>query len=136
MMTPPATLPVGNLSGVVRSGKFPHLRLDLSKKPTFFLSLKLTTFVAVLFCLTSCSMQHVPGSSTGSVTPNAPPALTKDPSIVESPEGPVHQVNITVGPFDIHRKYRSMEGPWSVAKFKIGELVASGSGELPESRRS
>lgn len=49
------------------------------------------------------------------------------------PEGPAIACEVTVGPFDIHRKYRSMEGPWSVAKFKIGELVASGSGELPES---
>jgi hypothetical protein len=52
----------------------------------------------------------------------------------EIKEGPSYAPELTVGPFDIHRKYRSMEGPWSVAKFKIGDLIASGAASLPESR--
>ncbi len=47
-------------------------------------------------------------------------------------EGPVIACEVTVGTFDIHRKYRSMEGPWAVAKFKIGELIASGTATVPD----
>jgi cyclophilin family peptidyl-prolyl cis-trans isomerase len=49
-------------------------------------------------------------------------------------EGPVLAPQIVVGPFDIHRKYRSMEGPWAVGRFKIGDLIASESAFLPKSR--
>lgn len=49
-------------------------------------------------------------------------------------EGPTHCAKITVGPFDIHRKYRSMEGPWAVASVKIGDLINSDTAYLPTSR--
>lgn len=50
------------------------------------------------------------------------------------PEGPAYACEITVGPFDIHRKYRSMEGPWAVAKFTVGDLIASGTADLPKEK--
>ncbi len=94
----------------------------LTKNHTFHLTV--TAFLATLFCLTSCSM-HGPGSSNSSLTLNAPSALTKDPTVVDSAEGSVHQVNITVGPFDIHRKYRSMEGPYVSETFRVSDMLAS-----------
>ncbi len=68
---------------------------------------------------------HVPGSSNSALTLNTPPALIKDPTVVDSPEGPVHQVNVTVGPFDIHRKYRSMEGPYVSETLKVSDMLAT-----------
>ncbi|MBI2809694.1 MAG: peptidylprolyl isomerase [Candidatus Melainabacteria bacterium] len=68
---------------------------------------------------------HTPGSSNSTLTLNAPPALTKDPTVVDSAEGPVHQVNVTVGPFDIHRKYRSMEGPYVSETLRVSDMLAS-----------
>jgi cyclophilin family peptidyl-prolyl cis-trans isomerase len=63
------------------------------------------------------------------LTPQTP---IKDGAAPGINEGPVIACEVTVGPFDIHRKYRSMEGPWTVAKFKIGELIASGTATVPE----
>lgn len=40
--------------------------------------------------------------------------------------------NIAVGPFDLHRKYRSMEGPYVIYKFRIADLIASQKAEIPE----
>jgi len=39
---------------------------------------------------------------------------------------------VTVGPFDLHRKYRSMEGPYADAQLTISELVANGNQCIPE----
>ncbi|HEY9733384.1 MAG TPA: hypothetical protein V6C89_15805 [Drouetiella sp.] len=36
----------------------------------------------------------------------------------------VESVVVTAGPFDIHRKYRSMEGPYVTESFKISDLLA------------
>jgi hypothetical protein len=52
---------------------------------------------------------------------------------VKTPEGTVELVKITVGPFDLHRKYRSMEGPWVAQDFRLGDLVASDQITIPES---
>jgi cyclophilin family peptidyl-prolyl cis-trans isomerase len=54
-------------------------------------------------------------------------------SAVVNPEGAVEPVEIVVGPFDLHRKYRSMEGPWVAQKFRIGDLLASKHLVIPES---
>lgn len=49
-------------------------------------------------------------------------------------EGPAVTPELVAGPFDIHRRYRSMEGPWVAAHFRVGDLVESGTGILPEDR--
>jgi cyclophilin family peptidyl-prolyl cis-trans isomerase len=52
---------------------------------------------------------------------------------VNTDEGRVSVAKIEVGPFDIHRKYRSMEGPFVDQTFTIADLVKSGQIKLPES---
>lgn len=42
-------------------------------------------------------------------------------------------VEIVVGPFDLHRRYRSMEGPYVSKQIRIADLLASKSVQLPES---
>jgi cyclophilin family peptidyl-prolyl cis-trans isomerase len=49
-------------------------------------------------------------------------------------EGPTLAPQLTAGPFDLHRRYRSMEGPYVSAKFRVGDLVASSTADLPEDR--
>ena len=44
------------------------------------------------------------------------------------------KTQIDVGPIDIHRKYRSMEGPYVIQKFRIGDLIASKNIGVPGSR--
>lgn len=46
---------------------------------------------------------------------------------------PIHTAEIVVGPFDLHRRYRSMEGPYAAQQFRIGDLLASKRAILPES---
>lgn len=48
-------------------------------------------------------------------------------------EGPCQIGEIIVGPFDIHRRYRSMEGPYMSQRLAIGDLIESKSIALPES---
>lgn len=40
---------------------------------------------------------------------------------------------IEVGPFDLHRKYRSMEGPYVMQKVRVADLVAARKIQFPES---
>lgn len=47
-------------------------------------------------------------------------------------EGTVSKAIITAGSFDLHRKYRSMEGPYVSFSFKIGDVVASKEVTVPE----
>ena len=47
-------------------------------------------------------------------------------------EGPVSKVILVAGPFDLHRKYRSMEGPFVTTSFVVGDLVTSKRIDLPE----
>jgi cyclophilin family peptidyl-prolyl cis-trans isomerase len=49
-------------------------------------------------------------------------------------EGRASVVTITAGPFDIHRRYRSMEGPYIPLKATIGDLVATKNINLPENK--
>ena len=53
-------------------------------------------------------------------------------SSFKDPEGSVSQAEIVVGPFDLHRKYRSMEGPYVSQKFRISDLLASQKVTMPE----
>ena len=48
-------------------------------------------------------------------------------------EGKVSEVTLTAGPFDLHRKYRSMEGPWIHSEFRVADLLTSHAVTLPES---
>jgi cyclophilin family peptidyl-prolyl cis-trans isomerase len=47
-------------------------------------------------------------------------------------EGTVSKAVITAGPFDLHRKYRSMEGPYISYDFKVGDIIESKEISLPE----
>ncbi|PWT99374.1 MAG: hypothetical protein C5B53_05435 [Candidatus Melainabacteria bacterium] len=62
--------------------------------------------------------------------------VTPKPTNVVGPlkEGPASLVTITAGPFDIHRKYRSMEGPYVNFSSTIADMVASKNINLPESQ--
>lgn len=48
-------------------------------------------------------------------------------------EGPLTTVELLIGPFDLHRKYRSMEGPYVREPLSIGDLIRSRSVRIPES---
>jgi cyclophilin family peptidyl-prolyl cis-trans isomerase len=54
------------------------------------------------------------------------------PVLAVSAEGPVVSPTIVVGPFDLHRRYRSMEGPYVDLKIRIGDLIASKVATAPE----
>src|SRR5277367_1398781 len=58
-----------------------------------------------------------------------PRSVSQQPSF---PEGKVTALTITVGPFDLHRRYRSMEGPYAVTNLTIGDLLAGREATLPE----
>jgi cyclophilin family peptidyl-prolyl cis-trans isomerase len=51
----------------------------------------------------------------------------------EFAEGPCKQIVVEAGPFDIKRKYKSMEGPFIGGSFVVSDLVASKKISLPES---
>ena len=63
----------------------------------------------------------------------APNSIPSRQLTVNSDEGRVSIAKIEVGPFDIHRKYRSMEGPFVDQTFTIADLIASQQIGLPES---
>lgn len=47
-------------------------------------------------------------------------------------EGPLSTVEITIGPFDLAKKYRSMEGPYVREPLRIADLIASKQIQIPE----
>src|SRR5271170_8014610 len=47
-------------------------------------------------------------------------------------EGKVSKAIITAGPFDLHRRYRSMEGPYISFDFNPGDILESKEISLPE----
>jgi len=49
-----------------------------------------------------------------------------------SPEGPVRAFAIEVGPFDLHRRYRSMEGPYASLTLPFGQLLTTQRTLVPE----
>ena len=53
--------------------------------------------------------------------------------IISVTEGPTITATITAGPFDLHRRYRSMEGPYLHYEAKIADCLASKNISLPES---
>lgn len=50
----------------------------------------------------------------------------------KTPEGPVQAVAMEVGPFDLHRRYRSMEGPYARLDLNFGQLLANQKTVVPE----
>lgn len=85
--------------------------------------------VAVLLVITALA-------SYSSILPKGMnPFVAKPPVSAGSPkEGPGSIVTITAGPFDIHRKYRSMEGPYINFSSSIANMIASKRITLPESQ--
>ncbi len=71
---------------------------------------------------------------TGSVGSGCPAGATPNNEIRSSidNEGRVSTVTIEVGPFDLHRKYRSMEGPYVSQALRVSDLVFSEKIALPE----
>jgi len=47
-------------------------------------------------------------------------------------EGPVLTPMVTVGPFDLHRRYRSMEGPYADTNIRMGDLAVCKNALVPE----
>ncbi len=52
-------------------------------------------------------------------------ACTQAPSTTVAPpkKGPDFEVSLVVGPFDLHRRYRSMEGPYVLETVRISDLI-------------
>src|SRR6516164_1057298 len=83
--------------------------------------------LALLVGLTA--MAAVNGWTSFSVTSPFKQAVADETSITE---GPMTKVIVTAGPFDLHRHYLSMEGPWVAGHFTPGDMVASKNINLPE----
>lgn len=60
-------------------------------------------------------------------------AKSQSAQLLKQSEGPVLAPEMLAGPFDIRRRYRSMEGPYVSFKFRIGDFASSKQVELPES---
>ena len=80
---------------------------------------------AWLICLTTCVL--VAGLAS---QPDSTESAESAPA--GQVEGKVSTATIIVGPFDLHRNYRSMEGPYSVSSLRIGDLLASPAVSLRE----
>lgn len=76
------------------------------------------------------------GSTQSHTPPNSNTAFAQinNENNALPPEGKLSKSEILVGPFDLHRKYRSMEGPYVAQSFNIGDLMASGKVTIPESK--
>ncbi len=99
--------------------------LSVSKKQAFSSCISTAVVAIALLSLSSCS-QTKTGTDASKANTNAPNAAgTTTSSTVNSPDGPVQEVKITVGPFDIHRKYRSMEGPYISETLRVSDMLAS-----------
>jgi cyclophilin family peptidyl-prolyl cis-trans isomerase len=73
---------------------------------------------AWLVCLMSCV-------SFAGLANEPDPANFVKPEPPAQGEGKFSTATIIVGPFDLHRKYRSMEGPYCMSSLRIGDLLAS-----------
>ncbi len=62
----------------------------------------------------------------------AAPKRSATDAAMKRAEGPVLAAEILVGPFDLHRRYRSMEGPYVRQKFRLSDLLESHQVALPE----
>ncbi len=71
-------------------------------------------------------------SKQASAQPSSPPDVVRSLPAVQA-EGPIINAKFEVGPFDLHRRYRSMEGPYLSKNIRISDLVASRKVVAPES---
>jgi cyclophilin family peptidyl-prolyl cis-trans isomerase len=85
-------------------------------------------FLLVVAALTVFSLA-VLGMIPGLITA---PLLGARTTNFDFKEGPVLTPTVTVGPFDLHRRYRSMEGPFVSKKIRIGDLIAAQNAVIPE----
>lgn len=93
-----------------------------------------------LFCLSSCSSRNPVDTTekskqvavsetatpTGTFSSSQSASLTGSKSqqpAAAAPTDLIHRVSVTVGPFDIHRKYRSMEGPYVTEAVKVSDWL-------------
>src|ERR1017187_5657845 len=91
--------------------------------------MRLRHFLALLFLVGALALPYFP-TGRGPQVSFSPQALP----IYRPSEGPCQAVTIEVGPFDIHRRYRSMEGPWAEIKISFAELLAARKTTLGEDR--
>jgi|688.fasta_scaffold490797_3 hypothetical protein len=79
--------------------------------PNRFIEPLILSVLAIVICICVFSLTRVHSDSNVSSVSNRASA-EKD-----LPDGVAHEVEIIAGPFDLHRKYRSMEGPYANATF-------------------
>jgi len=60
-------------------------------------------------------------------------ALSVTPAIADTTEGPTISAKIIVGPFDLQKKYRSMEGPYLKQELRVSDVLKAHNVTLPES---
>lgn len=97
-----------------------------AQRPTLFLSL------AVVLLLSSA----VSPSSQAVNMPESQQQVQQKQASNDQPaasEGPVITAEIDVGPFDLKRKYRSMEGPYVRVPLKIADILSAKTVNIPES---
>lgn len=78
---------------------------------------RITVAVVGIVAIAVLGLSLVGGSFGGSATQSQKTAF-------EFNEGPVHTAEVVVGPFDIHRRYRSMEGPFVDHRITAGDLIS------------
>jgi len=88
-----------------------------------------------LTLLAAIAMAIMPGSAVGTLKTPSVTTQTSSVAVLSSqfPEGPVLTPTLTVGPFDIHKRYRSMEGPYADLSIRMGDLAAAKNGIVPAS---
>ncbi|MGH9553061.1 MAG: hypothetical protein ACRD3W_27020, partial [Terriglobales bacterium] len=86
----------------------------------------------VLIAAAGCLIAAIFGCYKAGAFLNAPFGPMFSETIPKITEGPVTEAVVTAGPFDIHRKYRSMEGPFVNLDIKIADLLASKTVDCPE----
>ncbi len=82
--------------------------------------------------LLKCSVFSLALLTSFSLVPE-PAAWSVESNQLGKFEGPVLTAEIIAGPIDLHRKYKSMEGPFVNQSLRIGELLGSKHVEVPES---
>ncbi len=81
-----------------------------------------SNFIALILISATISMSNI----------SAIASSHDDKQSFDFSEGKITTALITAGPFDLHRRYRSMEGPYISYDFKVGDIVASKEIFLPE----
>ncbi|HEY9734399.1 MAG TPA: hypothetical protein V6C89_20980 [Drouetiella sp.] len=75
-----------------------------------------------------------PGTTSVLAEDNAQPIRASQPlPAATHDEGPTVTAEMMIGPFDLKKKYRSMEGPYVRVPLKIGDMLAAKSVAIPAS---